>query len=180
MWSLPSSPWPPPLTQDLPQVKQTTCILLILWDSGFVGFDPISFHGLMDSWIEKDIDMNKGHARRVKPHIHLQYEMLNNDVHQSMDPVMLRLPTSLKPKRCPGVKDCGACAVERIWNGQNLTDLGANGVTDSKSAELEAFRKRIGVRRCLLHWTFSLLIMAYICVFHVTAQLVHVFDAEIP
>lgn len=111
-------------------------------DSGFVGFDPISFHGLMDSWIEKDIDMNKDHARRVKPHIHLQYEMLNNDVHQSIFLVMLRLPTSLKPKRCPGVKDCGACAVERIWNGQNLTDLGANRVTDSKSAELEAFRKK--------------------------------------
>ena len=83
-------------------------------DSGFVGFDPISFHGLMDSWIEKDIDMNKDHARRVQPHIHLQYEMLNNDVHQSIFLVMLRLPTSLKPKRCPGVKDCGACAVERI------------------------------------------------------------------
>lgn len=79
-------------------------------------------HGLMD-W-KGYWHMNKGHARRVKPQIHLQYEMLNNDVHQSIFLVMLRLPTSLKPKRCPGVKDCGARSRWKDLKGTRLDRFG--------------------------------------------------------
>ena len=121
-----------------------------------LGLDPISFHGLMD-W--------KGYWHEQRPCMPSKTSYIFNmrcfyDVHPS------EWCSDSRHHWSPSVVQVSktVVAVERIWKGQNLTEWGV--------MEWPASSMFVALN-------LDKLIMAYIWVFHVTAQLVHVFDAEI-